>query len=117
MEEKHNLPLFEIYRKKLQRIGWRIQYLEKVKKKRELISENIQFQTSTFVPGLENKIYISQLINSLPSVNGQRIIRGIFLEGKTETEVAKELKISQQGVNKCKTKMLRMLYQTMNSRN
>ncbi|WP_445322068.1 terminase gpP N-terminus-related DNA-binding protein [Paenibacillus sp. FSL M7-0420] len=38
----------------------------------------------------------------------------LYLQGMTEDEVAAQLKMSQQGVNKWKRKMLQQLSQTVN---
>lgn len=44
---------------------------------------------------------------------GKRIIYEIYHNDKTETQVAFELQISQQAVNKWKRKMIQEIYQRM----
>lgn len=117
IEKYVDLTLFDVYKKELQKIGWKIQYREKVKRRKEFISDDISFKDNGFYSKLENEIYLTQLIDSLPSEIGQKIIYKVYIEDKTEKEVAKELYMSQQGVNKCKNKMLKLLYQMMNSQN
>jgi len=115
MKHKHCTTLFEHYRQEIKRIAWRLQYKEKVKRKKEVVGDDdFSFKTSNFAPTVESEIFLFQLINTLPSETGRNVIKGIFIEGKTEKELAEELKMSQQGVNKWKRNMLKQLYQTMN---
>lgn len=115
MNEKHSTALFEHYRQQIRRIAWRLQYREKVKRKKEFLGDDdFSFKTSNFASTVESDIFLTQLINTLSSEIGRNVIKGIYIEGKTERELAKELKMSQQGVNKWKRNMLKQLYQTIN---
>lgn len=119
MGEINNSTLFEYYKQELKRISWRIQYRERAKKSREFtIDKDIgSFVTTNFVSNLENRMLVIGMLDKLKSDIGHKIIVGIYLEGRTETELAKTLNMSQQGVNKCKKKMLKELLQMMNSTN
>ncbi|MNH43845.1 sporulation sigma factor SigF [compost metagenome] len=56
---------------------------------------------------------IEQIIDTLPP-RGQIIINQLYLQDRTQAEVAQHLKMSQQGVNKWKNKMIQKLSQTVN---
>lgn len=57
---------------------------------------------------------IQQLMNTLPP-QGKVIIYKLYIQDLTESEVANELKISQQAVNKWKRKMMQKLSQMVSS--
>jgi RNA polymerase sigma factor (sigma-70 family) len=61
-----------------------------------------------------NRLSVEQLLNTLPT-KGKVILQKIYLQEMTEAEVAAQLHMSQQGVNKWKQKMLQQLSQTANS--
>lgn len=63
----------------------------------------------------DSALYLSQLISELPRDLGRTIIQEIYIKEKTEAQIAKELNISQQAVNKCKIKMLKHLSQIISS--
>ncbi len=105
--------LVEQYRKELYRIGWRIQYRARVISNREIIKEEEEFYAISFTDDVNNKLYIKELINSLPSTTGKAIIHELYINDKTETQVARELNMTQQAVSKWKKKMLKHLYQTL----
>jgi RNA polymerase sigma factor (sigma-70 family) len=107
----HNI--IEYYRKEIYRIGWRIQYKAKVTYRSEVPIISDTFPDHHFNEQLDNKILVHELISSLPSVIEQTVLREIFIYGKTESQVAKELKITQQAVNKWKKKALNKLSQTV----
>lgn len=103
----------EYYRKEIYRIGWRIQYKAKVIYRNEVPLISDTFTDHHFNEQLDNKILVHELISSLSSVIEQTVLREIFIHGKTESQVAKELKITQQAVNKWKKKALNKLSQTV----
>lgn len=105
---------FEHYRKEIYRIGWRLQYKAKKFKKKEFPLFEEEQAKEDFTLSSENKIVIRCLLDVLP-VNGREIVEKIYLQGLTETEVAKQLNISQQAVNRCKRKMLNQLSQKVSS--
>ncbi|RUT45289.1 DUF1492 domain-containing protein [Paenibacillus anaericanus] len=107
--------VFEEYRKEVYRIAWRIQYKAKVVRKRECSFIGFEPATTSFTSSSDNKIVVRQLINDLPSNTGRTIIYKIYIQDKTEGEVARELNMSQQGVNKWKRKMIQELSRMMSS--
>ena len=62
-----------------------------------------------------SKMYIQQLLQQIPEKAGF-IIKSIIIEGKTEEEVALKLKMTRQGVSKCKNRYLGVLKQQMMNR-
>lgn len=101
----------EHFRKVLSRIAWRLQYSAKKRFVREFsIVEEILGEDST--SSVVSQIYIQELLKQIPD-KASFIIRSIIIEGMTEEEVAKKLKITRQGVSKCKNKYLRVLAQKM----
>jgi len=54
-------------------------------------------------------------MNQLPSKIGKKVIYEIYINDKTEAQVAQELHISQQVVNKWKRKMIRELSRKITS--
>lgn len=112
---KEQQTAYEEYRREVYRIAWRVQYKAKVVKKRECSFNGIEPATTSFASSSDNKIVIRQMINALPSSTGRTIIYKIYMQDKTEREVALELNMSQQGVNKWKRKMIQELSRMMSS--
>lgn len=111
MEENHEI--YEHYKREIYRIGWRIQYrAKKIRNQEDPIYDSIPSYIN-FTNASENKIWIRQLLDSLPP-QGQTIIDQIYIQGLTEAEVAKNLQMSQQAVNKWKRKMIQQLSQIVN---
>lgn len=105
---------FERYRKEIYRIGWRLQYKVRKTRNQEFpIFESEQLEED-FTLTSENKVVVRYLLDVLPD-NGKSILDKIYLQGFTEAEVAKQLNISQQAVNRCKRKMLSQLFQKVSS--
>lgn len=77
---------------------------KKIRNKENLLSEAIP-NSSDFTKDSDNKILISQLLERLP-LKGKLIMEQIYIQGQTEKEVAHNLQISQQAVNKWKRKMI-----------
>ncbi|MGG4186691.1 sigma-70 family RNA polymerase sigma factor [Paenibacillus jamilae] len=104
----------EQYRRELYRIAWRMQYREKRDRKREVSMECRPdlFQPS-FAEESDNKIVLQSYINKLVCEASKKVIYEIYINDKTEAQVARELKITQQAVNKWKKKALRELCQMM----
>lgn len=113
MEEQKTV--YEQYRKEVYRIAWRVQYKAKVVKKRECSFNEFEPAISSFASSSDNKMLIRQLIRDLPSSTGRTIIYKLYLQDKTEREVALELNMTQQGVSKWKRKMIRELSRMMSS--
>lgn len=73
-----------------------------------------QFTITSSTLSSEDRIIVEQLLEALPP-QGKFIISQLYLFEQTESEVANQLNMTQQAVNKWKKKMLRKLSQTMNS--
>ncbi|MMZ61478.1 sporulation sigma factor SigF [compost metagenome] len=112
---KEQQTAFEQYRREVYRIAWRVQYKAKVVKRRECSFNEFEPATTSFTSSSDNKIVVRQMINALPSSTGRTIIYKIYMQDKTEREVALELNMSQQGVNKWKRKMIQELSRMMSS--
>ncbi|MNI08982.1 sporulation sigma factor SigF [compost metagenome] len=112
---KEQQTAYEQYRREVYRIAWRVQYKAKVVKRRECSFNGFEPATTSFTSSSDNKIVIRQMINALPSSTGRTIIYKIYMQDKTEREVALELNMSQQGVNKWKRKMIQELSRMMSS--
>ncbi|MCW3795404.1 sigma-70 family RNA polymerase sigma factor [Paenibacillus sp. LS1] len=111
MEEKHEV--YERYKREIYRIGWRVQYkAKKIRNKEDPINDTIP-ASNNFTKLSDDKIWINQLMESLPQ-KGKMIIDQIYIQGRTEEEVAHNLQISQQAVNKWKRKMITQLSQIAN---
>jgi len=107
--------IIDFYKKELKRIAWRLQYKARVKSKREFPLKPNLSHGDFFTEHSDNKILVQFLIRSISSDTGKKIIYEIYFNNKTETQVAKEMDISQQAVNKWKTKILRSLCQKLSS--
>ncbi|WP_342190364.1 sigma factor-like helix-turn-helix DNA-binding protein [Paenibacillus macquariensis] len=91
-----------------------MQYRAKIIKKRECSFYGIESTVPNFTYSTENKILVQQLINTLPPY-GKIILYKLYIQDQTESEVARQLQMSQQAVNKWKRKMIQQLSQTANS--
>lgn len=111
-----NEMLIEQYRKKINRIAWRLQDRAKVQRRCECLglSEDNNGKTMSFAEGCDRALSVSQYLEALPA-RGKVIIQNIYMEDKTEAQVAQELQMTQQAVNKWKKNMLKRLYRTMSS--
>lgn len=103
------------YKKELQRAAWRLQYKVKSKRKRECMWREAPQQSHSPFEQADNRILVQQLLNEIPPSLGKKIIHELFLKNKTELQLAKELNMSQQAVNKWKRKTLHLLLQKMSS--
>lgn len=112
---KEQKTAYEQYRKEVYRIAWRVQYRAKVVKRRECSLGVYEPAITSFATSSDDKIVVQQLINDLPSNTGRTIIFKLFMQDKTEGEVARELNMTQQGVSKWKRKMLQEMSRMMSS--
>jgi len=95
----------------LRRIAWRLQYVSKKRYTREVaMIEQVMGEDS--MGTIVSQVYIEQLLHQLPD-QARYIIKSIIIDGMTEEEVARKLKMTRQGVNKCKNKYLRLLAQKL----
>lgn len=109
-----DLTVYERYKSEIYRIGWRVQYKVKRRHSHEyslLDSDAISFN---FTASSEDTIWVKQLLDTLPG-QGKLIIYKLYIQNQTESEIARELNISQQAVNKWKRKMIQKLSQTARS--
>lgn len=110
---KKQKTIYDYYKSEIYRIGWRLQYQAKKIRKRECPFYDNNLSYPNFAAASEEKIWIKEIIDTLPP-QGKLIIDKLYLQGLTEFEVAQQLKISQQAVNKWKQKMIQKLSQTIN---
>ncbi|SNT22732.1 hypothetical protein SAMN05446037_10575 [Anaerovirgula multivorans] len=97
----------------LKRIAWKLQYSSKKTYKKEcpLIQEAIGRELD--VDTVLFNIYLEEILESIPSNKGRYIIKHTIIDGYSEKEVARQLNITQQGVNKWKKKYVNQLRQQM----
>ncbi|MNO80582.1 sporulation sigma factor SigF [compost metagenome] len=106
--------VYERYKTEVYRIGWRLQYRAKVIKRRECSFYDREPHVTSFTISTDDKMLVQQLIDTLPPC-GKTILYKLYLQDQTESEVARQLNMSQQAVNKWKRKMIQKLSQTVNS--
>ncbi|OAB32944.1 hypothetical protein PGLA_26035 [Paenibacillus glacialis] len=106
--------VYERYKTEVYRIGWRLQYRAKIIKNRECSFYGVEPAAVNFTTSIDNKLLIQQLIEPLPPY-GKIILYKLYIQDQTESEVARQLQMSQQAVNKWKRKMIHKLSQTANS--
>lgn len=116
---QQTLSLSEHYRKQLKQIAWRIQYRNKVCTRSEQLSFNTWLETNDHLAcpaeEFDSPMIVQELIDSLPFAQGKQIIRGLYLYQQTEAQLAEQLQISQQAVNRWKRKSLQYLSQKISS--
>lgn len=109
------MSIINYYRNELNRIAWRMQYRTRRDFKREVsVLSTPELMEPSFSEKSENRIVMQQYLDGLSSELGKRVIFEIYINDKTETQVASELQISQQAVSKWKKKMIQELYQKLN---
>lgn len=101
-------------RKLLRRAAWRIQYKSRINQIRE---HQMLFEDQASEVGFEaeiiSKIFVDSLLNTIPWEKCRFILEKTIIYGMTEKEVASQLHITQQGVNKWKKKGLDLLRETI----
>lgn len=115
MLDKNETSIIDYYQKELKKIVWRLQYHAKIKHKREVLLNDYLISTTPNHDEHECQLYIMDLIALIPYDMGKKILYEIYILDKTEKQIAKEMKISQQAVNKWKKKSLNYLYQNLSS--
>ncbi|WP_017811181.1 sigma factor-like helix-turn-helix DNA-binding protein [Paenibacillus shenyangensis] len=108
------LPLSEQYRQRLRQASWRMQYRAKTRLYHEHLPLNEQVSHLSVQSDDIDVILLREWIDTLPSEQGRLIITGLYLEGRSEQELAARLQISQQAVNRWKRKSLEHLSRTNN---
>lgn len=107
-------PLSEQYRQRLRQASWRMQYRAKTRLYHETLRLNEQIQPfSTKMDEMES-IIVQEWIHSLPWDKARHIMTALYVDSRNEQEVAEQLHISQQAVNRWKRKSLQFLSQTSN---
>ncbi|WP_028559920.1 sigma factor-like helix-turn-helix DNA-binding protein [Paenibacillus pinihumi] len=106
--------VYERFRSEVYRIGWRVQYRAKKIRNRECSFYDREPAADSFVVSSENKLLLEQLMSTLPP-RGRTIMYRLYIQDQTESEVARQLNLSQQAVNKWKRKMIQQLSRTVNS--
>ncbi|MFC3749427.1 sigma-70 family RNA polymerase sigma factor [Paenibacillus sp. GCM10012306] len=106
--------VYELCKSEIYRIGWRVQYRARKIRSRECSLYDNPSVGKSFAVSSEEKVWVRQLIDTLPP-QGKIIIDKLYFQDLTEAEVARQLNISQQGVNKWKQKMIRELSRTVKS--
>lgn len=107
----------EDYRQELRRAAWRVAYRQRIRYR----NERPGIETETICRPEELCAYeaersLNEYLELIPFDKGRQVISSLFVEGKTEAETAKTMRISQQGVSKWKRKSLEHLYRTLNFR-
>jgi DNA-directed RNA polymerase specialized sigma subunit len=101
-------------RKLLRRAAWRIQYKARTQQSREY---HMVFESQAYDSGFEaeilSKFYVKELLDTIPWEKCRFILQRTIIDEMTEKEVAVELHITQQGVNKWKKKGLELLKQNL----
>lgn len=109
------MPIVNLYRAELRKIAWRLRYRARMERKRETAVAVERLPSGSSPPvEVEERIWLDQVIDGLPSSTGKRIMRGIYVEGQTEKQIAAKLHMSQQGVSRWKQRMLEHLRRTGN---
>lgn len=104
------MRLITHFKKELQRAAWRLQYQARSKRKRECAWNDSIQSSQIAVDQIENRLLLEQMLVDLQPM-GKKVIYELFINDKSETELAKELQITQQAVNKWKRKTLHSLSQ------
>ncbi|NGP46747.1 hypothetical protein G4V62_18015 [Bacillaceae bacterium SIJ1] len=92
-----------ICKTEIKRIAWRLQYRQR-KIFRNEYSHALDHLSFSYDPsvGIFNSIFVREIIQSLSCHVERYLLIRIYLDQATEKEVALELKMSQQWVNKWK---------------
>ncbi|MFZ5986689.1 MAG: sigma-70 family RNA polymerase sigma factor [Bacillota bacterium] len=98
----------------LKRAAWRIQYSVRMQRTRESSSlVDCDAYNRSFEMDILSKIYVKELLDTIPCEKCRYIIKRVIIEEVTEKEVAKELQITQQAVNKWKKKGLESIRRSL----
>ncbi|MDP5277062.1 hypothetical protein [Chengkuizengella axinellae] len=108
-----DVSVVDHYRTLLKRTAWRIQYAAKIRKRKEWLVKYDEslYMTQTDSSDIITRFYLFELLSYLSSNKEKYILQKIYMDGFTEKELAIELKISQQAVNKCKRKAIQSIRQ------
>jgi DNA-directed RNA polymerase specialized sigma subunit len=97
-------------RQAIHRAAWRLQYRQRVIRNRESIEfQDYHTNRVNFVDSLLSENAFNYYLSNVSSEKGRVILLKIFKYNYKEKEIANELKMSQQGVNKWKKKCLKEL--------
>ncbi|WP_157272811.1 hypothetical protein [Paenibacillus daejeonensis] len=104
------------YEGELKRLAWRLQYQEKRRARRERgYYEEMNLPSYRMEDEALTRLQCGELVASLSSSSGRQVITGLYFRDRTESQLAREMNVSQQAVNKWKHNMLRQLSRKINS--
>lgn len=87
-------------------------YIYLSKKYTNIMSRETEFNTDILEENYnqlsENSLYLENLMDNLPKLQ-QEIIKQIYFKGTSEKDIAKQLNISRQAVNRAKNRALKNL--------
>lgn len=111
MKEFQENMNFDETLKLLKQAFWRLQYRVRKQTNKEFytLEDRPNVASENFESNIISKIYLKSIFDRIPSNKARYIIFRTIIQNATEKQVACELKISQQAVNKCKTKTLKEL--------
>jgi DNA-directed RNA polymerase specialized sigma subunit len=118
MKTTKEQDVLNVLKQQIKRIVWRLQYHTRTYQSRELLmlddpnrsTSSISYQSS-IIEYVDSNLFVYEVLELIPSPKNKYIFKRAILDGVPEKEIAKELKVSQQAVNKCKTKTLLFLKQ------
>ncbi|MFS0724798.1 hypothetical protein [Paenibacillus sp. 1P07SE] len=100
----------------LKRLAWRLQYQERRRTGREYsFYEEMKQPAYRMEEETVTRLELEELVAGLPGAAGREVIMGLYFRDRTEKQLALEMNMSQQAVNKWKRNMLKQLSQKMNS--
>lgn len=109
----HTLNDYEIG---LKRLAWRLQYQERRRARSECgFYEEMEHSMYRMEDEAVTRLQVGELVAGLPASAGREVMDGLYLRDRTELQLAQEMNLSQQAVNKWKHKMLKYLSRKMNS--
>ncbi|MBJ6362356.1 RNA polymerase sigma factor [Paenibacillus sp. GCM10012307] len=111
---KKQQTVYEQFKSEVYRIGWRVQYrAKKVRIRETSFCDKESAAVDNFTMNSDNRLLLEQLMDTLPP-RGRAIMYRLYIQEQTESEVARQLNLSQQAVNKWKRKMIQQLSRTVN---
>lgn len=113
MENTH-VSIISHYQQELRRIAWRLNYYARKRSKREIFLNDYLYATTPCYDEIyDTQFYVNEVIKQIPYAIGRKVIYELYVLDKSETQIAKEMNISQQAVNRWKRKSLTYLFQNL----
>ncbi|CAM5780328.1 MULTISPECIES: sigma factor-like helix-turn-helix DNA-binding protein [Brevibacillus] len=91
----------------IKRTAWKLQYQAKKQYRREMFLDD--HKEVPYHDSIDSQLFVEELLNSLPE-RERFIIQRVVIEGRTEREVAQELRISRSRLHACKVQGLQRLH-------